>query len=160
MAKFLPIQAIHDYPTKRCTRVLIFAPPARRMVAVRATPGRGPADRAGRATPVDQKGDRQARGASKMAPASLARFGSMTRGSSGGATQIRQARGGIKNFEVMWYMGLKTGPLNGLLWVFRVFFDFYGGLLVTLVGYYHLDMDHTNVKLNAAVRMGRAAVIV
>jgi len=43
--------------------------PTRAQVAVRATPGRGPADRAGCAAPVDEEGDRQARGASKMAPA-------------------------------------------------------------------------------------------
>jgi len=42
-------------------------------------------------------------------------------------------------------MGLKKGPLHGLLWVFRIFL-LLGGLLVTLVGYYPLDMDHTVVN--------------
>ena len=76
--------------------------PTRAQVAVRATPGRGPADRAGRAAPVDEKGDRQARGASKWRP--LARFGSMTRGSSGGATQIRQALYGPEIGSSKWFV--------------------------------------------------------
>ena len=42
----------------------------------------------------------------------------------------------------MWYMGLKKGPLNGLLWVFRVFL-LLGGLLDAMAGYYPLDTDHT-----------------
>jgi hypothetical protein len=39
-------------------------------------------------------------------------------------------------------MGLKKGPLNGLLWVFRVFL-LLGGLLDAMAGYYPLDTDHT-----------------
>jgi hypothetical protein len=38
-------------------------------------------------------------------------------------------------------MGLKKGPLNGLLWVFRVFL-LLGGLLDVMAGYYPIDMDH------------------
>ena len=109
----------HDYPTKRCTRVLIFAPPARRL---RFEQLQGVGQPTAPVAPLQstKKGTGKLAARRKWRP--LARFGSMTRGSSGGATQIRQARGGIKNFEVMWYMGLKKGPLNGLLWVFRVFF--------------------------------------
>ena len=108
----------HDYPTKRCTRVLIFAPPARRL---RFEQLQGVGQPTAPVAPLQstKKGTGKLAARRKWRP--LARFGSMTRGSSGGATQIRQARGGIKNFEVMWYMGLKKGPLNGLLWVFRVF---------------------------------------
>ena len=109
----------HDYPTKRCTRVLIFAPPARRL---RFEQLQGVGQPTAPVAPLQstKKGTGKLAARRKWRP--FARFGSMTRGSSGGATQIRQARGGIKNFEVMWYMGLKKGPLNGLLWVFRVFF--------------------------------------
>ena len=130
----------HDYPTKRCTRVLIFAPPARRL---RFEQLQGVGQPTAPVAPLQstKKGTGKLAARRKWRP--LARFGSMTRGSSGGATQIRQARGGIKNCEVMWYMGLKKGPLNGLLWVFRVFL-LLGALLVTLVGYYPLDMDHTS----------------
>ena len=108
----------HDYPTKRCTRVLIFAPPARRL---RFEQLQGVGQPTAPVAPLQstKKGTGKLAARRKWRP--LARFGSMTRGSSGGATQIRQARGGIKKIEVMWYMGLKKGPLNGLLWVFRVF---------------------------------------
>ena len=42
-------------------------------------------------------------------------------------------------------MGLKEGPLSGLLWVlFRVFFLLLGVSRVTLASYYPLDIDHTN----------------
>ena len=129
----------HDYPTKRCTRVLIFAPPARRLRFEQLQSGGQPT------APVaplqtTRKGTGKLAARRKWRP--LARFGSMTRGSSGGATQIRQARGGIRKIEVMWYMGLKKGPLNGLLWVFRVFL-LLGGLLNAMAGYYPLDIDHT-----------------
>ena len=95
----------HDYPTKRCTRVLIFAPPARRL---RFEQLQGVGQPTAPVAPLQstKKGTGKLAARRKWRP--LARFGSMTRGSSGGATQIRQARGGIKKIEVMWY-----GPEKG-----------------------------------------------
>ena len=82
----------HDYPTKRCTRVLIFAPPARRL---RFEQLQGVGQPTAPVAPLQstKKGTGKLAARRKWRP--LARFGSMTRGSSGGATQIRQARGGI-----------------------------------------------------------------
>jgi len=109
----------HDYPTNRCTRVLIFAPPARRLRFEQLQGVGQPTAPVAPALQSTRKGTGKLAARRKWRP--LARFGSMTRGSSGGATQIRQARGGIKKIEVMWYMGLKKGPLHGLCLVFRVF---------------------------------------
>ena len=54
-------------------------------------------------------------------------------------------------FEVMWYMGLKKGPLYMVCaWCFA-FFRPLGGLLVTLARYYPLDMDHSGGSLHGAV---------
>ena len=51
---------------------------------------------------------------------------------------------GNKKIEVMWYMGLKKGPLQGLCLVFCVLKDFgpLGVFLVTLARYYPLDIYH------------------
>ena len=76
----------HDYPTKRCTRVLIFAPPARRL---RFEQLQGVGQPTAPVAPLQstKKGTGKLAARRKWRP--LARFGSMTRGSSGGATQIR-----------------------------------------------------------------------
>ena len=97
--------------------MLIFAPLARRL---RFEQLQGVGQPTAPVAPLQstKKGTGKLAARRKWRP--LARFGSMTRGSSGGATQIRQARGGIKNFEVMWYMGLKKCPLQGLCLVFCV----------------------------------------
>jgi hypothetical protein len=49
---------------------------------------------------------------------------------------------GNRKFEVMWYMGLKKGPIHKVCaWCFA-FFGPLGVFLVTLARYYPLDMYH------------------